>query len=172
MAFVGSCFFCIFANMKPQQQLIRLTCFASTLMLLLGIFGCANRGAGPQGGPKDTVPPKVVSCTPVNGALHVTSKTFDIEFDELVNVNNAARCVPTIDDRVTNGLKSSQRPLLSTFIGSLKSAITKYAHECKLEFAWQSRYHDHYIRGVEDMNHISQYIEGNVLHWEKDCFYL
>ena len=90
----------------------------------------------------------------------------------IVDVNNAARCVPTIDDRVTNGLKSSQRPLLSTFIGSLKSAITKYAHECKLEFAWQSRYHDHYIRGVEDMNHISQYIEGNVLHWEKDCFYL
>ena len=90
----------------------------------------------------------------------------------IVDVNNAARCVPTIDDRVTNRLKSSQRPLLSTFIGSLKSAITKYAHECKLEFAWQSRYHDHYIRGVEDMNHISQYIEGNVLHWEKDCFYL
>ena len=93
-------------------------------------------------------------------------------FHAIVNVNNAARCVPTIDDRMTNGLKSSQRPLLSTYIGSLKSATTKFAHAYQLEFAWQSRYHDHYIRGVDDMNQISQYIEGNVLHWEKDCFYL
>jgi REP element-mobilizing transposase RayT len=48
-------------------------------------------------------------------------------FHAIVDVNNAARCVPTIDDRMTNGLKSSKRPLLSTFIGSLKSATTKYA---------------------------------------------
>ena len=93
-------------------------------------------------------------------------------FHAIVGVNDAARCVPTTDDRITFGIKCPKRPILSTYIGSLKSATTKYAHECNLEFAWQSRYHDHYIRGVEDMNHISQYIEGNVVNWEKDCFYL
>lgn len=67
--------------------------------------------------------------------------------------------------------KGYQRSLLSTFIGSLKSAVTKYAHECGIPFAWQSRYHDHAIRGVDDNNNISQYIANNVLNWEKDCFY-
>ena len=111
--------------MKPQQQLIRLTCFASTLMLLLGIFGCANRGAGPQGGPKDTVPPKVVSCTPVNGALHVTSKTFDIEFDELVNVNNAAQNV-TISppQQVMPSIKSRGKVIRVVFEDSLQANTT------------------------------------------------
>ena len=92
-------------------------------------------------------------------------------FHAIVHVNNAARCVPTIEHRITEGLKCSNRPLLSSFIGSLKSATTKYAHECNWEFSWQSRYHDHYIRGIKDMNNISQYIEGNVVNWEKDCFY-
>ena len=40
-------------------------------------------------------------------------------FHAIVDVTNAARCVPTID-RMTNGLKSSQRPLLSTYIGSFE----------------------------------------------------
>lgn len=82
----------------------------------------------------------------------------------VINANADAACnVPT--------RKGYQRSLLSTFIGSLKSAVTKYAHECGIPFAWQSRYHDHAIRGVDDNNNISQYIENNVLNWEKDCFY-
>lgn len=40
-----------------------------------------------------------------------------------------------------------------------------------LEFAWQPRYHDHKIRGVQDGNNISDYIENNVYNWESDCFY-
>ena len=94
-------------------------------MLLLGIFGCANRGAGPQGGPKDTVPPKVVSCTPVNGALHVTSKTFDIEFDELVNVNNAAQNV-TISppQQVMPTIKSRGKVIRVVFEDSLQANTT------------------------------------------------
>ena len=56
-------------------------------------------------------------------------------------------------------------------VGTLKSAVTKYAHKCGMEFAWQQRYHDHMIRGVEDLNNISTYIESNVINWEKDCFY-
>ena len=76
---------------------------------------------------------------------------------------DAARYVPT--------QKGYQRSMLSTFIGSLKSAVTKYAHECGIPFAWQPRYHDHAIRDWKDNNNISQYIENNVMNWEKDCFY-
>ena len=79
--------------------------------------------------------------------------------------------VPTREERIEKGLKCHRLPLLSTFIGSLKSAVTKYAHECGQEFVWQPRFHDHAIRGVEDGNNISAYIENNVANWEKDCFF-
>lgn len=84
---------------------------------------------------------------------------------------DAARSVPTGEERLKGCKKGSVRPLLSTFIGSLKSAVTRYAHECGQKFAWQPRYHDHVIRGVEDGNNIATYIENNVANWEKDCFF-
>ena len=84
---------------------------------------------------------------------------------------DTARRVPTTDERMEKGIGIQRLPLLSTFIGSLKSAVTRYAHANGIPFAWQSRYHDHAMRNNEDRNNISQYIENNVANWEKDCFY-
>lgn len=86
------------------------------------------------------------------------------------NKADTACCVPTADERILNGIKGD-RPLLSIFVGSIKSAVTRYAHNINKSFKWQGRYHDHLIRGVKDCNNISEYIENNVLNWEKDCFY-
>ncbi|MDD3078973.1 MAG: hypothetical protein PHH37_07695 [Paludibacter sp.] len=61
--------------------------------------------------------------------------------------------------------------LLSTVIGGLKSALTKYANLNKIKFGWQSRFHDHIIRNQEEMERIVIYIENNVLSWEMDKFY-
>ena len=92
--------------------------------------------------------------------------------EESTNTKTDTACrVPTREERTKNGIKSHRLPLLSTFVGSLKSAVTKYAHEMGLSFAWQPRYHDHFIRGVKDGNNISTYIENNVANWDKDCFY-
>lgn len=52
-------------------------------------IGCANRGGGPQGGPKDEVPPKVLESTPKNGAVNYTKPRVEIVFDEIVVLNNA-----------------------------------------------------------------------------------
>ncbi|MBO5960779.1 MAG: hypothetical protein J6P99_02915, partial [Paludibacteraceae bacterium] len=90
--------------------------------------------------------------------------------DQTKQADTACR-VPTREERTSNGIACHRLPLLSTYVGSLKSAVSKYAHKCGLEFAWQQRYHDHMIRGVEDLNHISTYIESNVANWGKDCFY-
>lgn len=87
------------------------------------------------------------------------------------NITDAPWRVPTTDERMNNGIKIKRLPLLSTYICSLKAAVTRYAHECGIPFAWQSRYHDHAIRGVDDLNNISRYITNNVANWEKDCFY-
>ena len=78
--------------------------------------------------------------------------------------------VPTCEERAVNGIQNYKLPLLSTYIASLKSAVTKYAHTIDSKFTWQKRYHDHAIRGTEDRNNISQYIENNITSWDNDCF--
>lgn len=67
-------------------------------------------------------------------------------------------CVPTI------------RTLLSIVVGGLKRSVTMYARKRDISFAWQSRYHDHIIRGALDGNKIADYINHNVARWDTDCF--
>ncbi len=59
---------------------------------------------------------------------------------------------------------------LSVTIGGIKSAITKFARENDIDFAWQTRFHDHIIRTREEMNRIANYIETNPQTWDTDCF--
>lgn len=67
-------------------------------------------------------------------------------------------CVPTV------------RTALSVVVGGLKRAVTMFARRNNIEFGWQSRYHDHIIRGASDGNQIAEYIENNVARWAYDCF--
>ena len=60
---------------------------------------------------------------------------------------------------------------LPSVIRGIKSAVTKYAIEHDIPFAWQSRYHDHIIRNQMEMNRIADYIENNPMKWELDRFY-
>lgn len=61
--------------------------------------------------------------------------------------------------------------LLSTAMGGLKSALTKFANTNKIDFGWQTRFYDHIIRNQEEMNRIAAYIENNPLTWKDDKFY-
>lgn len=76
--------------------------------------------------------------------------------------NPALRANPTCQRHV---------PALSRYVTSLKGAVTKYAKAHNLEFGWQSRYHDHFIRGDKDGNKISDYIISNIANWHNDCFF-
>ena len=60
---------------------------------------------------------------------------------------------------------------LASVMRGIKSAVTKYANEHDIPFAWQSRYHDHIIRNQIEMNHIANYIQNNPMKWELDRFY-
>ena len=60
---------------------------------------------------------------------------------------------------------------LSHMIGQFKSAVTKYANEHDIPFAWQPRFHDHIIRNGVEMNRIAYYIQNNPMEWELDRFY-
>lgn len=66
----------------------------------------------------------------------------------------------------------AERTALSVVIGGLKRAVTLFARRNNHEFGWHNRYHDHIIRGFNDGNKISEYIENNVARWASDCFYM
>ena len=62
----------------------------SWVIAVLALAGCANRGIGPQGGPKDSIPPVVVKETPVNGTLNYTGKRVEIVFDEYLQLDDVS----------------------------------------------------------------------------------
>lgn len=57
-------------------------------MMMLFIASCANRGQGPQGGPRDTIPPKVLKELPINGMLAFKGKTIEVTFDEYIQLDD------------------------------------------------------------------------------------
>ncbi len=65
----------------------------SLLVCLLLIAGCANRGIGPQGVPKDEKPPQVVKESPENGTLNYNGKRVDIVFNEYIQLDDVSKNV-------------------------------------------------------------------------------
>ena len=78
-----------------------------------------------------------------------------------------------LSDTVNETLQeiSHRKGLLSVVIGGLKRAITRYANQNAIDFAWQTRFHDHIVRDIPEMNHIADYIENNMANWKDDEFY-
>lgn len=66
--------------------LLKLNLLAVFTTILLG-FGCASVQK-PQGGPRDTVPPKLLSATPPNKTKDFTAKQIVLDFDEYFKLNN------------------------------------------------------------------------------------
>ncbi len=70
----------------------RNTYLAMLLVLLFfsgGLFTrCANVGVSPQGGPKDTLPPRVVGVSPPYNSTNLWPRRITIDFDEYVQLKN------------------------------------------------------------------------------------
>ena len=68
----------------------KITFVVSIIVLFLCLIApsCANRGQGPQGGPKDTIPPVVLHEMPANGSLNSKVKEIEVTFDELILAEN------------------------------------------------------------------------------------
>lgn len=61
--------------------------------MCLALAACANRGVGPQGGPKDSLPPFVVDESPLNGMLNYKGKKVEITFNEYIQLDNVVENV-------------------------------------------------------------------------------
>lgn len=62
---------------------------AMAFVAYLAVSACANKGMGPQGGPKDINPPLPLKSTPNPNALHYNKNRIEIIFDEIIQVDKA-----------------------------------------------------------------------------------
>ena len=93
--------------------------------------------------------------------------------DSICSEGDVARYVSTnpTDKNEYMAERSPKQGSLAAVIRGLKSAVTKYANENEILFAWQPRFHDHIVRDTPEMNRIADYIENNVANWKDDEFY-
>ena len=125
--------------------------------------------------PDDMRLPRCDSPTAQNGNMMHDSGSVGLSYQGSRNQDNRWE-EPIIDDSQSDKNEEMQRRSnccgrLSRIIGQYKSAVTKYANEHDISFAWQPRFHDHIIRNWTEMNHIAQYIQHNPMKWELDRFY-
>lgn len=77
--------------MRKQSKPMKKILFTFSLLCL--IFACANPGSGPDGGPYDETPPRILEMRPGLGQTNTTLKKIDITFDEYIKVENAVEKV-------------------------------------------------------------------------------
>lgn len=68
---------------------------------------------------------------------------------------------------------SDKQPTTGSIIANYKASVTRIARR-EYDFSstmWQTRYHDHIIRNVEDYNRIREYVQHNPARWEADTFF-
>ncbi len=91
-----------------------------------------------------------------------------ITVDKSIIMPNHVHLLVSITDMDgTSETPSPTNTILAKFISTFKRFVNK---ECK-ENIWQRSFHDHIIRGEKDYRKIWEYIDQNVIQWEKDCFY-
>ena len=90
------------------------------------------------------------------------------------NNNVETRCNNNVETRCTTSLHreiANMQGWLSVVVGGLKRAVTHYANQNQIPFAWQTRFYDRIIRNTHEMNSIANYIDNNVAKWKDDRFY-
>ncbi|WP_082120669.1 Ig-like domain-containing protein [Pedobacter sp. BMA] len=109
--------------LKIKDQYFNLGNFI-TLTLLLLFFGCASIQS-PQGGPKDTKPPKILSMVPKNQTRNFKAKKIIIEFDEYFNIKDEYKEFSISPDQETAPiLKKRQKRLEVELQDSLEKNTT------------------------------------------------
>ena len=107
---------------------------------------------------------RVVPCRDASNASESIVST-------ILNKTNETDARGKTDARGASLRFGPQSGNLASVVRGIKSAVTKYANEHDIPFAWQPRYHDHIIRNWMEMNHIANYIQNNPMKWEMDRFY-
>jgi len=118
----------------------------------------------------------VVMPNHVHGLLRIRENTNDIRLETL-HATSLQRSIqnPLISEIPNKNESMSEispkRGSLSSVIRSYKSVVTRYANKNKIEFGWQSRFHDHVVKKGVDYSCIFEYISNNPQNWHDDNLY-
>lgn len=97
----------------------------SILLTALVLVGCANRGVGPQGGPKDSIPPTAVKSVPENGTVNFTGRRIEIIFNEYIQLDNiSANLLMSPPQQRPPDVKARGKRVLIQFADSLRDSTT------------------------------------------------
>ncbi len=73
------------SNMKYFFSIISVIAIIS--IIIISGYGCANI-IPPSGGPRDTLPPRLINASPRDSAINVLTKNITLNFDEFVDVKS------------------------------------------------------------------------------------
>ena len=95
------------------------------VLAALCLRACANKGMGPQGGPKDTTPPDILNVTPANGSVNFSGNTIVIQCNEYLQMKDAANQVlMSPPQRRTPTVKALGKKVVVTFEEPLRDSTT------------------------------------------------
>jgi putative transposase len=111
----------------------------------------------------------VVMPNHVHGII-IINKNNDENGDEIEETQNFASPQKHPPQQPQQNKFGPQSKNLASIIRGYKSGVKKYATMNHINFAWQSRFHDHIIRNDESFQRISEYIVNNPLNWSGDNY--
>lgn len=105
-----------------RHSVLALCCLA---VGILAAVACANPGSGPDGGPYDETPPRLLSTSPAIGQRNSKAKKVTLLFDELIKLENASEKVVVSPPQIeTPEIKTSGRRITVSLADSLKENTT------------------------------------------------
>lgn len=95
------------------------------IFFLLFLLACANPGSGPDGGPYDETPPKIVAMSPELGQKGGSTRKISIFFDEGIKVENASEKIIVSPPQLESPeIKTSGKRITVELLDSLKPNTT------------------------------------------------
>jgi len=107
----------------------------------------------------------------------------NVQVDELVVMPNHVHAIIMIDrahdfsptakmscpfKSADSAFASPKGGSLAAIIRSYKSGVSRRCHELGLNIAWQTRFHDHLLRGDKVIDAVCEYIRNNPANWGVD----
>ena len=94
-------------------------------IVALTLVGCANRGSGPQGGPKDSIPPVAVRSIPENGSVAFHDDRIEIFFNESLQLDNIGQnLLMSPPQQHPPEVRARGKRVLIQFVDSLRDSTT------------------------------------------------
>lgn len=110
---------------QSKNGLYRILCYLGILsVIILSFQSCANMQT-PTGGPKDSLPPKILNESPQNYMRNFTARRITIGFDEFVKLNNHQKefsVSPDLDEPIISKIR--RRNLIIELPDSLEENTT------------------------------------------------